>query len=137
MKTKQVIALAGAIILAGIGLTACTSDADVASSNISRSAEQFEVQRRITVVNGFTDSVVLEVEGRCSVESADSFLAGALEITCKIGPDQYVKHFAVTGDNGAVAVQQLDTIDVSVYHHRVIIKPENILPEFDYEGGEQ
>lgn len=133
---KLIAAALGAVFLVA-GLTACTSDADTASRNISTSAEQFEINRRITVVNGFTDSVVLEVEGRCSVESADSFLAGALEITCKIAPNEYVKHFAITGDNGTVAVQQLDTIDVSVYHHRVIIKPENILPEFDYEGGEQ
>lgn len=133
--TKKLVA--GLAIVAALTLAGCTSDSDMASSNLSRSAEQFEIQRRITVVNGFTDSVVLEVEGRCSVESADSFLAGALEITCKIGPDQYVKHFAITGDNGTVAVQQLESIDVSVYHHRVIIKPENILPEFDYEGGEQ
>jgi len=48
-----------------------------------------------------------------------------------------VKHFVVKGENDTVNIQQLDTIDVSVYHHRVIIKPENILPEFDYEGGEQ
>jgi hypothetical protein len=40
-------------------------------------------------------------------------------------------------DNVTFIVQQLETVDASVYHHRVIIKPENLLPEFDYEGGEQ
>jgi hypothetical protein len=126
------LALAGVLLLAG-----CSSDADNASYNLGRSAEQFEVQRRITVINTFSSVVALEVEGRCSIESAASFLEGALEVTCKIAPNAYVKHFVVKGDNDAVAVQQLDTIDVSVYHHRVIVKPENILPEFDYEGGEQ
>jgi len=138
IKTRnKIIALSIATIAGATLLTGCVSDSDNASRNISTAAEQFEINRRITVVSGFTDSVILEVEGRCSVETAESFLAGALEVTCKIAPNEYVKHFAVTGDNGTVAVQQLDTIDVSVYHHRVIIKPENILPEFDYEGGEQ
>lgn len=135
MKTK----IAALVLAAGavVGLAGCTTDADTASRNISTAAEQFEVNRRITVTTGFNNEVALQVEGRCSLESTDSFLSGALEITCKIGPDQYVKHFVVKGDNDVVTAQQLDTIDVSVYHHRVLIKPENLLPEFDYEGGEQ
>ena len=137
MKFKKIIA-AGAIVVAGAaGLTACTSDADNASRNLSTAAEQFEVNRRITVTTGFGEAVALQVEGRCSVESANSFLEGALEITCKIGSNAYVKHFVIKGDNDIVTLQQLDTTDVSVYHHRVLIKPENLLPEFDYEGGEQ
>lgn len=137
-KTMSKIAAVGFVATLGVvGLTACTSDADNASRNLSTSAEQFEIQRRITAVNGITDKVMLEIEGRCSVESDESFLAGALEVTCKVGPNEYAKHFVVLGDNGLAVVQQLETVDVSVYHHRVIIKPENLLPEFDYEGGEQ
>ena len=71
------------------------------------------------------------------METADSALAGYTEVTCKIGPNEYAKHFISEGDNGQVLMQQLETVDVSVYHHRVIIKPENALPEFDYGGGEQ
>lgn len=128
-----------ATVLAGVAVlvTGCTSDADEASRNLSTAAEQFEIERRVTIVHGITGEVTFEVEGRCSVESAESFLKGALEITCKIGPNEYAKHFEVVGANGQVNIQQLGTVDASVYHHRVIVKPENILPEFDYEGGEQ
>lgn len=136
-KFRKVVAAVLVTAGLGVGLVACTTDADTASRNISTAAEQFEVNRRITVTTGFNNEVALQVEGRCSLESTDSFLSGALEITCKIGPNEYVKHFVVKGDNDVVTAQQLDTIDVSVYHHRVLIKPENILPEFDYEGGEQ
>lgn len=128
----------GVVLVAGaVGLTACVSDSDQASQNLSTAAEQFEVVRRITVTHGVTGDISMEVEGRCSLESANSFLEGALEITCKIGPNEYVKHFAILGDNGQAIIQQLETTDVSLYHHRVIIKPETLLPEFDYEGGEQ
>jgi hypothetical protein len=138
MKTRtKLITGSIALAIAGTALVGCTTDADNASRNISTAAEQFEVNRRITVTTGFNNEVALQVEGRCSLESTDSFLSGALEITCKIGPNEYVKHFVVKGDNDVVTAQQLDTIDVSVYHHRVLIKPENLLPEFDYEGGEQ
>lgn len=134
---KKLVA-AGIVTVAGVTLlAACTSDADTASKNLSTAAEQFEIERRITAVNGITDKVMLEIEGRCSVETAESFLSGSLEVTCKIGPNEYAKHFVVLGDNGLAVVQQLENADVSVYHHRVLIKPENLLPEFDYEGGEQ
>lgn len=137
---KKSIKIAAALLTALTAatiLTSCTSDADVASYNLSKAAEQFEVERRITAVNGITDAVMMEIEGRCSVETGDSLLKGSLEITCKIGPDKYAKHFIGLSDNVSFVVQQLGTADVSVYHHRVLIKPENLLPEFDYEAGEQ
>ncbi|QUW18877.1 hypothetical protein [Agrococcus sp. Marseille-Q4369] len=136
MKTRT-LAIAATAATVALALTGCVSDADRASQNLGTASEQFEIERRITAINGFTDAVMLEIEGRCSVETADAALTNALEITCKIGPDEYVKHFALLGDNGYATVQQLGTADVSVYHHRVLIKPENLLPEFDYEAGEQ
>jgi len=125
------------VLAGGVMLTGCMSDADTVSDNISTAAEQFEVERRIVAVNGITDAIMLEIEGRCSVETADSGLNGSLEITCKIGPNEYTKHFVGLSDNVSYVVQQLGTSDASVYHHRVLIKPENLLPEFDYEAGEQ
>lgn len=134
---SRILPITLAAVAAAAMLTGCSSDADTARQNLSTAAEQFEINRRITIVNGITDKVEFEVEGRCSVESGESMLPGGLEVACKIGPNEYVKHFAVLGDNGLAMIQQLDTTDVSVYHHRIIIKPENLLPEFDYEGGEQ
>ena len=34
-------------------------------------------------------------------------------------------------------IAQEQPIDVSVYHTRIIIKPESLLPEFDLEVGKQ
>lgn len=138
-KSHKKLVVIGALALAATTLlmSGCTSDADVASQNLSTAAEQFEIERRVTAINGITDAVMLEIEGRCSVETGDSLLSGSLEITRKIGPNQFTKHFVGLSDNVSFVVQQLGTADVSVYHHRVLIKPENLLPEFDYEAGEQ
>ena len=132
--TKTIIALGAAALI----LTGCTSDADTASYNLSQAAEQFEIERRVTAINGITDEPMLIVEGRCSVEAgAGTGVANALEITCRVGPNEYMKHYVGLSDNVSYVVQQLGTADASVYHHRVLIKPENLLPEFDYEAGEQ
>jgi hypothetical protein len=112
--------------------TACNeSNADVAAKNISKAAEQFEVARKIVGINGITDKYLWEVDGYCSVETSQSGLAGALEVTCKLGPHQYKKLFFGLSDNVTYVVQQIDPIDVSVTHYRVIFKPETIIPDID------
>ena len=89
---------------------ACTdSKADVASHNLSKAAEQFEIDRRIVFFNGITDKYLLTVEGRCSVETSDSALGGSLEVTCKVGPDQYKKHFLGLSDNVSYFVEQTES----------------------------
>lgn len=129
----------GAVLTAGLLSTAagCTSDADEASRNISTAAEQFEVPRRIVGINGISGKYEFLVEGRCSLETKDSALAGALEVTCKHGPNDFRKHYLGLSDNTFYVSTQLESIDVSVYHTRIILKPENILPEFDFEAGKQ
>ena len=32
---------------------------------------------------------------------------------------------------------QMESIDVSVYHTRVIVKPEGLIPDIDLQGGKQ
>lgn len=137
MNIKKIIATALISAAAITTLAGCTSDADRASENLSTAAEQFEINRRIVFVNGITDSIMLEVEGRCSVETANSALAGAMEVTCKVAEDQYKKNYLYLSDNVIVTVEQLEPIDISVYHYRFVIKPENFVPEFDLEAGDQ
>lgn len=138
MKKMTKYIAAALVVLGGVaGLTACTSDADRASQNLSTEAEQFKVERRIVFFNGITDKYLLTIEGRCSVESGDSALNGSLEVTCKIGEDQYKKHFLGLSDNVSYFVEQTDAVDVSVYHYEVVFKPENIIPDVVVDSGRQ
>lgn len=135
-KTKTAIALGAILGSFALMGAACTSDADKASENLSTAAEAFEIQRTIVATNGITGQTMLFVEGRCSLESAESFLAGALEITCKVSSEEYYKHFYVPGDQDQVTITQEKPIDVSEYHTRIILKPQNLIPEFDIMLGE-
>lgn len=69
---RFLVALAALLVLAAmaIGASGCgtDTDADVAGKNLATAAEQFEVDRRVTVYNGITDKVILEVEGPCNIE---------------------------------------------------------------------
>lgn len=123
---KRLIALA---ILGALVLGACSSDADVASRNLSTAADQFEVDRRVVFFNGITDSYLLTIEGRCSIEADE--LDRQLEVTCKTGHDEFKKHFLGLSDNVSYFVEQLDGLEVGVFHYRVIFKPEVIIPDID------
>lgn len=113
--------------------SACASDADKASENISTAAEAFEVQRSLIATNGITGEVMLLAEGRCSFEYPGG---NRIDVTCKYGPSEYRRHTYIKGDQDQVVITQEEAIDVSEYNSRIIIKPQNILPEFDIMVGE-
>lgn len=115
-----------------LGLAACIPDAQVASQNLSKAADMFEIDRRVVFYNGITDTYMLTIEGRCSIEVDASDTQ--LEVTCKTGANEYKKHFLGISDNVTYFVEQLEGRDVSVYHYRVIFKPQSILPDVDFRG---
>lgn len=119
------------IAAAGILLTGCGSDAQIASHNLSRAADNFEVNRRIVFYNGITDSYILTIEGRCSIETTKS---DSFQVTCKTGEAAFKKHFLGLSDNVTYFAEQIAGTDVSVYHYRVVFKPQSLLPDFDFRG---
>jgi hypothetical protein len=114
------------ILAAGL-LAACDSDADVVSGNLSKAADNFEVQRRIVFYNGITGEYMLELEGLCSLGNDDD--EGSLSVTCKVGDGQYKKHFLGLSDNVTYFVEQLEPNTVDPYHYRVVFKPSVIVPD--------
>ena len=58
-----------------------------------------------------------------------------LEVTCKEAPGEYTKHFFGKSDNTPYLVEQLGTVDVSVYHTRITFKPQAIIPDIDFRGN--
>ena len=133
MKYKKPLIIAA--VLAGAFLSTaagCGSDAQKASENVSTAADNFEVQRKIVGVNTRTDKYLFYVEGRCSIERE-----GDLVVTCKHGPDDYRKHYVGQATDVAWVATQEEGIDVSVYHTRIIIKPENLLPSLELSTGKQ
>lgn len=108
-------------------LTSCGTDAQIASQNLSRAAEQFEINRRVVFYNGITDTYILAIEGRCSVD----FFDNKFTVTVKTGPNEFKKHYLGRADNVFPFVEQMDNASVSTYHYRVIFKPKAILPNID------
>lgn len=130
-KTPAMYGRTGAVGAAAIAtallLSACSSDADVVSKNLSKAADQFEVDRRIVFYNGITDEYMLEITGKCSVEPEDR----KLMVTCKTGPDEYKKHYLGLSDNVTYMAEHLEGTTASSDQYRVIFKPEALVPNVD------
>ena len=115
------------VLLGGLFLAACQSDATTASYNLSKAADMFEIERKIVFYNGITDEYIAVIEGRCSIQP----VSGRLEVTCKTGSNEFEKHFLGISDNVTYFAMQTETADVSVYHSRIIWKPQSIIPDVD------
>lgn len=124
-KFVAIVALVGALF----GVSACQSDAEVASENLSKAADQFEINRRIVYFNVITGEYLLSIEGWCSIQPDPG--EAQLEVTCQVGGGQYKKHFFGLSDNTAYFVEQIESKNVSTDHYRVIFKPETIIPDID------
>ena len=115
------------ILIVGFMFVGC-DDADIANRNLSKAADNFEIVRRIVFYNGITDSYILTIEGRCSID--DDGL-GQLEVVCKTGENTYKKHFLGLSDNVTYFAEQLEGANVSKDHYRVTFKPSAIIPSID------
>jgi hypothetical protein len=112
-------------------LAACERPADVASYNMSRAADHFQVNRRIVFFNGITDKYLMTIEGLCSLGNHDK--ARELSVTCKVGHDRYKKHFLGLSDNVSFFAEQIEDQKVSTYHYKVVFRPQTIIPSIDMD----
>lgn len=126
MKKKFLV---GILCLMTIILSACT-EADTVSENLSKSADSFEVQRRVVFFNGITDKYLLTIEGLCSLNTDSS---KKLTVTCKVGKEQYKKHYLGLSDNVSYFVEQTDAKTEDPFRYKVIFRPESVVPDIDLQ----
>lgn len=120
------------VVLATVVLLSACSQADVASNNVSKAADNFEINRRIVFYNGITDQYILVIEGYCSLGNSDP--SGELSVTCKTGPNEFKKHFLGLSDNVTYFAEQLDPAPVNVWNYRVIFRPSTIVPGIEIQN---
>lgn len=115
-----VFALIVALVLM---LTGC-EEADVVSRNVSKEADNFNVQRRVTVYNTRTDKVLLEVVGLLSVKQS----SGDIDIIMEVAPGQYKKHFVSLNAWTTYVVEDINGAFVDKYHYEINFLPQQIIP---------
>lgn len=116
------------ILVIAFTTTGCAfdSDAEVASYNVSKEADQFKVKRRIVFINLRSDNYLFSITGNCSITTDNT--DDQLEVICKVGEDKYQKHFLRLSNETTYTVEQLEYSEVSKYDYEIVFKPESIIP---------
>ena len=111
-------------------LSAC-SEASKVNYNLKREADEFNVRRRITVLNTRTDKAMMQITGLLAIKVDDD---GDLNITIEKAPGEYVLNYAHLSQDTTYIVEQIETKEVSKYKYEIIFYPENIISGwFDYK----
>lgn len=122
---KIKILLIGIMIIGGmLLLTGCTQ-VDRVSTNLSQQADNFNITRRIVVMNARTDTVLFELIGNFSLQNNNEH---ELEIVCETEKGVYKKHFIYLNENTIYVVEDVSGAYVDKYHYEVNYIPEMIQP---------
>ena len=121
---KKIIVLMMTVILCFTMITACT-EADRVNHNISQQADNFNVTRRLAVINARTDKPVFELIGNFSISNTSS---DELAVTVEAGPGIYKKHYVYLNEWTIYVVEDVSGAYVDPYHYEVNFLPEMIIP---------
>lgn len=110
-------------------LASCT-EADFVSSNISKEADNFNVVRRVAVINTRTDKVEFEVIGRISIDdnTSSKYSTSTLTVVVETDKDKYKKHIVKLTNWNMYVVEDLEGATVDQYKYEINYMPESILP---------
>ena len=126
-KTKLSKIIVGMILAVSVfSLTGCGREAERVSYNVSQQADNFNVVRRLTVINTRSHKPMFELIGNFSlkVDHEDN----QLEVTCETGKNEYKKHFVGLNDETAYVVEDIGGANVDKYKYEVNFLPETIQP---------
>lgn len=136
MKKKILSTLTVLLLIPSI-LTGCSweDEADVASYNLSKEADNFNIYRKIKIINSQSDETLLEFEGWCSIYKDNS--DNQLEITYRVGEGEYYKDFVGLNDRTTYLVTQVDGSNVDKYHYEWLYHSEGDLIPIELKDNDK
>ncbi|ERL15239.1 MULTISPECIES: hypothetical protein [Atopobium] len=126
---KNLISIAVAVLVvvaatvAALSLSGCTESERV-SHNVSKEADNFNVVRRLTVINCRSDKVTLQLTGTFSISKNKD--TNELEVTCELPDGKYTKHFVYLNEWTCYTVEDLSGSNVDKYSYEINFLPEQI-----------
>ena len=123
---KVFVALVVVFVVASIIMAGC-SEADKVNANISKQADYFDCERKITVYNARTDKIILEAEGLMSISNN---VSNELVVTVKTGPSEYKKNYIYLNQYTMYVVEDITGTHTDPYHYKLYFHT-NILPDVE------
>ena len=123
---KKKIGIIGVLVLVILLVTGCT-EADKVNANISKQADYFQSERKITVYNARTDKIIMEAEGYMSIDNNSS---KELVCTVKTGPDTYRKNYIYLNQYTMYIVEDITGTHTDPYHYKLYFHTD-VLPSIE------
>ena len=126
---KRFIAIIVALVILGVvavSMSGCGRQSAVVSRNVSKEADNFNVVRRLTVINTRTDKCLLQMTGKISIEDVTDGIAVLVEVDRDKGI--YQKHWVYLNENTMYTVEDLNGVSVSKYAYELEFMPQELVP---------
>lgn len=117
---KKVAALITLLFLGSLTATGC-SEANKVSANISQEADNFNVTRKLTVLNARTDTILLELTGTFALKNNEE---NELEVILETEEGKYQKDYVYLNDYTMYVVEDISGSDVDKYHYEINFLPQ-------------
>lgn len=115
-----------AIIICLIICISGCNEAERVSENLSQQADNFNVVRKLTVINGVTNDVTFQMIGKMSIQPDPT--ENQLEVIVELDNGNHRKHFIGLSDNTSYIVEDLGDNSVSKYQYELNFNPKMWIP---------
>ena len=123
---KKLFAMVAVVMALMFSMTGCIDEATVVSYNVSKEADNFNVVRRLTVINTRTDKCILQMTGKISIKDVENGIAVLVEVDRDKG--LYQKHWVYLNPNTMYTVEDLNGVSVSKYAYELEFMPQELVP---------
>lgn len=119
-----ILALTVMLAVLAMCLSGCGRESERVSHNIAQEADNFNVLRRVVVINTRTDKAEFECIGRIAVDVGSK----RLDIIVETDKGKYQKHIVNLTGNNMYIVEDLGGAEVNKYKYEINYLPEMIQP---------
>lgn len=124
IKHKNIL-VCGLSLAVLVGMICGCTEADRAKRNVQQEADNFNVERRLSVINMHSDKPILELTGYFSLSNNDNH---ELEVTIEVENGKYKVDYIYLNDWTMYTVEDISGAHVDKYHYEINFLPEQIIP---------
>lgn len=121
---KKIFSIGTGLIIAATLMCGCT-EVEKVTYNVQKEADNFNVTRRLSVINARTDKPVLELIGNFAITNNEN---NELVITIETSPNVYKVDYVYLNEWTMYTVEDISGAYVDKYHYELNFLPEMIVP---------
>lgn len=124
-KIMKILAAVTSLTMLGAMLCGCGREVKRVTYNVQKEADNFNVTRRLSVINARSDKPVLELVGNFAITNNDH---GELVVTIETAPNVYKVNYIYLNQWTMYTVEDVSGAYVDKYHYELNFLPEMINP---------